>query len=166
MIVYFDKLADTSKIWIYQADRFIHVDEEKALTESLTAFCNQWTAHGQVLRTSFKIEHHYFIILGVDESYSNASGCSIDGSVHMLKAFQQQWNLDFFDRRIAFFVNNEVKTYPMPDVKAFFKNRELDETSMFFNNSITSKSELSSNWLIPVKGSWLARHLPDTVVVS
>ena len=167
MFVEFEELGDSSKIWIYQADRFITTSEVKVIEETLTAFCGQWTAHGQPLRTSFKIVHHYFIILGVDERYSNASGCSIDGSVHTLKALQQELNIDFFDRsRVAFLINNEVKMYSIPDVKKFFSAREMDAKTLVFNSIITTKAELNTKWLVPAGESWIAKYLPNTVVVS
>ena len=167
MLVDFKELGDSSKIWIYQTDRFITSSEEKKITETFTQFCQQWEAHGNPLRTSFKIEHHYFIILGVDEQFSNVSGCSIDGSVHTLKTLQKELNSDFFDRnRIAFYINNEVKTYSLPEVKRFFKTNEFDAKSMVFNNTITTKAELESKWLVPAGDSWLAKYIPKTAVAS
>jgi hypothetical protein len=161
MFADFKELGDSSKVWIYQTDRFITSSDERMITEKLTAFCDQWSAHGQPLRTSFKIEHHYFIILGVDEQYSNASGCSIDGSVHTLKALQEQLHSDFFDRnRVAFFLNNEVKTYSISEVKKFFNAREFDAKTQVFNNVITTKAELEKKWLVPAGESWLAKYIP------
>lgn len=167
MLVDFKELGESSKVWIYQTDRFITSDDEKKIVDTFTVFCQQWEAHGQPLRTSFKIEHHYFIILGVDEQYSNVSGCSIDGSVHMLKDLQKELTSDFFDRnRVAFFVNNEVKTYSLSEVKKFFKANELDAKSLVFNNTITTKAELEKKWLVPAGESWLAKYIPETTAAS
>jgi len=167
MFVDFKELGDSSKVWVYQADRFITSSEEKIITTALISFCQQWAAHGQPLRTSFKIEHHYFIILGVDEQYSNASGCSIDGSVHTLKALQQELSIDFFDRsRVAFHLNNEVKTYSIPDTKKFFSAREFDGNTLVFNNIVTTKAALDTQWLVPASESWVAKYIPKTAVAS
>ncbi|HZX75086.1 MAG TPA: hypothetical protein VFE57_11730 [Cyclobacteriaceae bacterium] len=165
MLVDFKELGESSKVWIYQTDRYISSTEEKKINDTFTEFCNQWEAHGTPLRTSFKIEHHYFIILGVDEEYSNVSGCSIDGSVRTLKTLQKELTSDFFDRnRLAFFINNEVKTYSLPEVKAFFKANEFDAKSLVFNNTITTKAELGKKWLVPAGESWLAKYIPNAAV--
>jgi hypothetical protein len=165
MLVDFKELGNSSKIWIYQTDRFITSSEERRIAETFTEYCQQWSVHGQPLRTSFKIEHHYFIILGVDEEYSNVSGCSIDASVHTLKALQKELNSDFFDRnRVAFLLNNEVKTYALPEVKKFFSTGEFDAKTLVFNNVITTKAELEKKWLVPAEESWLAKYIPNSTV--
>jgi len=167
MFIPFEKLPPHSRIWIYQADRPFSNDEEKIISNSLTNFCSQWGAHGNPLQTSFKIEYHQFVILVVDESSADASGCSIDGSVRVLKELGNQLTLDFFDRsKVAFLENEKVHTYSLIQLKSLFQSGDLTSASQTFNNLVANKAELESNWKTSVQKSWLTKYLPkDTLSV-
>ncbi|HEV8514968.1 MAG TPA: hypothetical protein VGQ59_16905 [Cyclobacteriaceae bacterium] len=167
MFIPFEKLPPHSRIWIYQSDRPFSIDEEKIISDSVLSFCSQWEAHGNPLQTSFKIEHHQFIILVVDESSAGASGCSIDGSVRVLKELGSRLNIDFFDRsRVAFLENEKVQTYSLSQLKSLFQSGELTSASQTFNNLVASKAELEINWKTSAQKSWLTKYLPkDTLSV-
>jgi len=167
MFIPFEKLPPHSRIWIYQSDRPFTVDEEKIISNSLTSFCSQWEAHGNPLQTSFKIEYHQFAILVVDESSAGASGCSIDGSVRILKELGNHLNIDFFDRTLVTFLENEkVRSYSLNQLKSLFQSGELNSSSQTFNNLVTSKAEWKINWKTSVQKSWLTKYLPkDTLSV-
>jgi hypothetical protein len=167
MLISFEELSDTSRVWIYQATRIFTAGEESIIAEQLEAFCEQWAAHGHPLKTSFKVVHHQFIILAADESYHLPSGCSIDSSVHVIKSLQTKTGIDFFDRTlIAFKLMDEVKLFPLTRLKDEFTNGTLTPESLSFNNLVATKLEWQNNWLVPAKNSWLARYLPKSVVVS
>ena len=165
MFISFDSLPSNARLWIYQADRSLNPTEEKSLTIILQEFCAQWEAHGQPLKTSFKIEHHRFVILAVDENYSNASGCSIDGSVRIFKSLQQELGINFLDRStVAFLLADEVKTFPLTELKNLFLSGRLTASSSTFNNLIERKSDFEKAWLTTVAQSWLVKYLPKPAV--
>ena len=85
MYVDFDTLKDNSRIWVYQSSREFNGDEVKAIEAKLKDFVNEWTRHGDDLKASFEIKYNHFIILAVDESFNQVSGCSIDASTHIFK---------------------------------------------------------------------------------
>jgi len=167
MLIPFEKLAPHSRIWIYQADRPFSHEEEKVISNSLLSFCSQWEAHGNSLQTSFKVEYHQFVILVVDESSAGASGCSIDGSVRVLKELGNQLTIDFFDRtKVAFLKNNKIQSYSLNQLKSLFESGELTASSQTFNNLVINKAEWEINWKTPVEKSWLTKYLPkDTLSV-
>jgi hypothetical protein len=165
MYVPFEELNDQSRLWIYQGNRAFTVEEESFISQSLTEFCNQWAAHGNPLKTSFKVEHHQFIVLAADESFGLPSGCSIDGSVHVIKALQEKTHIDFFDRSlIAFSIDGKTKLFPLASLKGEFGAGTLTAETYAFNNLVATKAEWQTGWLCPVKNSWLARYLPKAVV--
>ncbi|HEY5826311.1 MAG TPA: hypothetical protein VIT44_18200 [Cyclobacteriaceae bacterium] len=167
MKVLFEELSNNSRLWIYQAGRIFTSGEEGLINKELEAFCEQWSAHGHPLKTSFKIAHHQFLVLAADESYHLPSGCSIDSSVHVIKSLQIETGIDFFDRTlIAFKLGDEVKLFPLTKLKEEFANGTLTSETLSFNNLVTTKLDWQNNWLVPVKDSWLARYLPKSVVES
>ena len=161
MYISFEQMPVQSRIWIYQADRAFSPDEEKNISDSLTRFCSRWEAHGNPLQTSFKIEYHRFVILAVDEILAGASGCSIDGSVRVLKELGDQMKIDFFNRTsVAFLENENVQSYSLPQLKTLFGSGQLTPTSRTFNNLVATKAEWEINWKISVQKSWLTKYLP------
>lgn len=167
MLKPFDQLPSTSRLWIYQANRKFSLPERQLIRTQLDALCEEWSAHGVPLHTSYEVMFDQFIILAVDESSAGASGCSIDGSVRTLKAIQQEVGLDFFNRQeIAFLINESIHTYAMSAMSTLFVNGVLNGETMTFNNALTTKNEWENGWKIPVKDSWLARYLPKSVVAK
>src|SRR5258706_13881128 len=131
MYIAFEQLPPDSGVWIYQADRSFSEAEEKIIADSLKDFCSQWAAHGTQLETSFAVMHSQFIVLSVNENAYGASGCSIDGSVRVLKDLNQQFDIDFFNRtKIAFLIEGEVMLYSMHELPTLFKSNKLLGTSI------------------------------------
>jgi hypothetical protein len=165
MYLKFESLPDHSRVWVYQSTRAFADSEKTQLTEGLTALCDQWSAHGAPLHTSFTIAFDQFVIMAVDELQHGASGCSIDGSVRYLKSLQSALGLDFFDRSgIAFLEKGKVKVHPMTDLKSLFGEQALSAGTITFNNLVNTKAEWSSQWQVTVKNSWMARFLPKMTV--
>lgn len=165
MLIPFEQLPDHARLWIYQANRMLTATEVSSIEESLKALCSNWQAHGNDLHTSYQVVHQQFILLAVDEAMAGASGCSIDSSVRILKGIQNQTGLDFFDRtQVAFFENGTVTTFALSALKDAFVTGRLMGTSITFNNTITTKAQLSHQWKITVEKSWLAKYLPKTTL--
>ena len=160
MLIPFHQLSPLSKLWVYQANRiFTHVQKETIEAEA-KAFCEQWQAHGHPLKASFKLEHDLFLVLAVDETMTGASGCSIDGSVRMLKQLQAHLGIDFFDRSaIAFMVDGKIKLYKLAELKSLFAAGILTGQSLAFNNAVSSKADFETGWLMPISQGWLSRYL-------
>jgi hypothetical protein len=163
MIVPFNILPETARIWIYQCDRSIQPLESELIKSRISGFLEKWTAHGNTLHAGVDIVHAHFIIIGLDESLSGASGCSIDSLFRDLSAMGKELNVDFFNRElIAFFINNEVKLIPRGGLKTFFT--EVNAEVLTFNNLVSTKGDLEQTWLQPAKSSWLKRYMPTVTV--
>ncbi|MBI1768630.1 MAG: hypothetical protein HYR67_09675 [Bacteroidetes bacterium] len=165
MYIPFYQLPPDSRVWINQADRSFSDAEEKIISNSLELFCTQWSAHGNPLETSFAIKHNQFIVLSVNENAAGASGCSIDGSVRVLKELGQQLSIDFFDRtKIAFLSEGEIKLYSIQDLSMLFKSGTLSGSSITFNNLVADKIGFEKSWKISAEKSWLAKYLPKSAL--
>ncbi len=167
MYLPFESLPGHSRIWIYQSSRTFSSTEKKQLSAGLKELCEQWSAHGTPLHTSFTVEFDQFVIMAVDEQQHGASGCSIDGSVRYLKSLQNELGLDFFDRsEIAFLHNDKISLYPLTELKSLFESRTLSPDTITFNNLVNTKDEWTADWKQPVRSSWVARYLPKTAVAG
>jgi hypothetical protein len=165
MYIPFEELRAESRVWVYQGKRALSASEHEAVSKILHSFCSQWAAHGQPLKTSFKIEKAQFIVMAVDEDFHNPSGCSIDSSVGVLRQIQSAIGVDFLDRSVVpFLLNNQVTLVPLTEIKAAFTSGRLPSNSITLNTLAVTKSEFEIHWQIPAEKSWMVKYLPKTTL--
>jgi len=167
MFVPFEKIQDSSRIWIYQANRKFNSEESKIISHALTAFTEGWLVHGSPMQASFSLRYDQFVILAADEDANAASGCSIDDSVRTLKRLGSELTIDFFDRTLVGFKNEEhVFTISSSDLKTKLSDGVWNSDTLVFNNLVNTKRDLTQTWLVPAGASWLKRYLPKQTVVG
>jgi hypothetical protein len=165
MFVLFESLAPSSRVWIYQSDSRISQSHKEVITEILRQFSETWAAHGHPLRASFSIQHDHFVIIGVDESFNDTSGCSIDSSVRAIKQVAEATGLDFFNRNLIAFLKPEgVSLIKMGELKEKYQSGMWNVDSLTFNNLINTKAQLTGEWMIKAGASWLKRYVPQQSV--
>ena len=150
-----------SRVWIYQSNRPFNEQEEKEINEQLFQFSQSWKSHTEPVKGFGKLFFRQFIILMADESATGVSGCSTDSSVRLIKSLEKQYAVSLFDRLlILFFIKNKMEMLPLSQVQHAFEKGFINEDTLFFNNTISTKAALENNWLIPIKGSWLMKKIP------
>lgn len=165
MYIDFDKLPDTARVWVYQADRPLSDVEVNTVSESLQQTLGQWAAHGQPLLASAQVVENRFIIVAVDEGYTLPSGCSIDASVRTVQEIGRQISADFFDRSVAVqTATGSVQTFALPAIKLAVADGELTPDTPVFNTLVKTKAELLSGWRIRAADSWLKRYFKSVTV--
>lgn len=160
MLVDFDTLPDTSKVWIYQANRSFSETELIEIEQKLAAFITQWTAHGASLQAGYEIKYKRFITLALDQEVNAATGCSIDASVHFIQELEKDYQVDLMDKLNVSYKQGEFVAYkPLADFRKMAKNRSVSPNTIVFNNLVTNKAEYLSDWEVPAKDSWHSRFL-------
>lgn len=160
MLVNFESLPNYARIWIYQCNRSFSDAELSTLKDEISAFLNQWTAHGSELKAGFEIRYNRFITLGLDQSEASASGCSIDASVHFIQALEKKYAVDLLDKMNVSYKQGEFIAYkPLQDFKKMAKQRAVSKNTVVFNNLVATKQEYLENWEVPASESWHARFL-------
>ncbi|WP_422859616.1 ABC transporter ATPase [Flagellimonas sp. S174] len=160
MLVDFNSLPDTSRVWIYQANRSFTEEEIQEIEQSLGDFVTQWTAHGAQLQAGFITRYNRFIIIGLDQSHASASGCSIDASVHFIQALEKKYGVDLLDRMNVSFKQGEYIAYKtLKDFKKMAKERAISKNTIVFNNLVTNKMEFLEHWEVPASESWHSRFV-------
>jgi len=156
MYVPFHELPDTARIWIYQSDRPLNFEEVEVLSAALLNFTDSWTAHNKNLRASFQIFHSRFLILSVDETMENPSGCSIDTSVHFLRKVGEQMGVDWFNRTLVYYraEGEHIEMADLNEFKEMIKRAEVNEHTFVFNNMLQAKGQLADQWEVQLIDSW------------
>lgn len=160
MLVEFNQLPGSSRVWIYQANRSFTEDELSEIRTKLNTFLEQWTAHGSDLLASYRIEYKRFIVIGLNQSLNAASGCSIDASVHFIQQLEKDYGVDLMDKMNVSYKQGEFIAYKeLSEFKKMAKDRAVSKNTIVFNNLVATKAEFLDNWEVPAKDSWHARFL-------
>ncbi len=154
----FQGFPDSTRVWIYQSNRPFSDKEKTVLQSQLNAFAQSWTAHTLPLSAAAALLYDRFLILVVDESKEQASGCSIDSSVNFIKSIEQQYNIQLFDRLLFAFKNgDEVQSVPRSIFTQLYKDGKINDDTLVFDNMVTTLGDLRQNWLKPLSKSWHKR---------
>ena len=160
MLVNFNTLPETSRVWIYQANRSFTVAELMELGKELDAFITDWTAHGSDLQSGYEIRYKRFIILALDQTDTAASGCSIDTSVHFIQQLQKKYNVELLDKMNVSYKQGEFVAYKtLIDFKKMAKQKAVSMNTIVFNNLVTNKGEYLEHWEVPASESWHSRFM-------
>ena len=76
------------------------------------------------------------------------------------------FHVQLLDRQLlAFFIKDKVQLLPLSQLTFGVSNGFILPDTLYFNNTVATKTELENNWIIPVKNSWLASRIafPKTV---
>lgn len=152
---------ENSHVWIYQSNRVFTLPETIQIEELLKSFAKQWKSHGSPVKGYGGLLFGQFIIFMADETASGISGCSTDTSVRLVKNIEKDFQVDMFDRQmLAFIIEERIQLLPLSQVNTYLEEGYITKDTLYFNNTILTKKELLSNWIIPVKKSWLAMRMP------
>ncbi|HIF15495.1 MAG TPA: ABC transporter ATPase [Bacteroidetes bacterium] len=155
MQVSYDEIPSSAKVWIYQSDRIIKADEKENIKKALSGFLNNWDSHQSPLKCYGDIWYDIFIIIMVDENLNNASGCSIDKSVHFIKEVEKEMGLSLMDRMIfAYKEKEDIKLVSRSDFQNGINKGDINENTRVFNNLVITKAEFELKWEVPLKESW------------
>ena len=160
MLVEFNDLPDTSRVWIYQAGRSLTENEISEIKQKLEAFLELWTVHGSTLEASYEIRYKRFIVIALNQELQAASGCSIDASVNFIQQLEKEYNIELLDKMNVSYRQGDFIAYkPLLDFKKMAKQNAVSQNTIVFNNLVTNKYEYINYWEVPARDSWHARFV-------
>jgi len=160
MLVQFNTLPETSRVWIYQANRSFSDTELEEIKSKLDVFIESWTAHGSDLKAGYDIRYKRFIIIALDQQLNQATGCSIDASVTFIQQLEKEYNVDLLDKMNVSYKQGEFVAHKtLTDFRKMAKQKAVSKNTIVFNNLVTNIGELNESWEIPASQSWHNRFL-------
>lgn len=151
----YQELGPNSRAWIYQSSRELNEEEVIQIESAGKRFIEQWATHGKALSAALSIFHNRFIVLFADEAQVEASGCSIDASVHFIKQIEDAFKIDLFDRmQVAYEEDGKIKSMHLQEFREAIDNGVLPKDTQVFNNLIETKAEFEEKWKVPLEESW------------
>ncbi|MEM9917601.1 MAG: hypothetical protein AAF990_05860 [Bacteroidota bacterium] len=161
----YNALSADSRVWIYQSSRPFNQDELAVLKEQINRFTTEWVSHNRQLKAFGDVYYQQFIVLMVDEGPANASGCSIDSSVHFVKELEQLYAVNLFDRMTFVYQKGEdLHFVPQEEFSRLYENGQIDDETSVFDNLVKTKGDFESQWIKPLGKSWHKRMVPELPV--
>ncbi|SEP68570.1 hypothetical protein [Neolewinella agarilytica] len=154
-----NQLVSESRIWIYGAERALTSEETTYIKTKLQEFVSNWVSHRRELKAAADILHNRFIVIAVDETQAEASGCSIDGSVHFLQGLGAEMGIDFFNRmRFSYRdAQGDIHTVSREEFKELYRSGKLENDSIVFDPLVKELGELRQIFERPLEDSWHSR---------
>ena len=160
MLVDFNTLPETSRVWIYQANRSFSTTELEEIKSKLDIFVENWSSHGKGLQAGYEIKYKRFIILALNQELNAATGCSIDDSVSFIQQLEKDYQVDLLDKMNVSYKQGDFVAYkPLSDFRKMAKDKAVSKNTIVFNNLVTNIAELKENWEVPASESWHNRFL-------
>jgi len=160
MLVDFQKIPDSSKVWIYQSNRKFYTDEIEVIKTKIEVFLSSWKDSDIDIIASYQFLYDRFIIFSVDEMLNKLTIDAIDKSVAFILQLQSDYKIELLDKLNVCFKQGEFVQYKeLKEFKKLLKSKSISEKTIVFNNLINTKEELENNWEIPLEDSWHNRFL-------
>ncbi|HWY13272.1 MAG TPA: hypothetical protein VN026_18215 [Bacteroidia bacterium] len=147
------------KVWIYILSKDLSIGERTQFIANCKTFTDSWTAHDQKLNASFELYKNRMLIMKVDESAYNASGCSIDKLQRFIQVQEKEFNLELLNRFLtALEVYSGLMIVHSFKIKELLEQHTINENTLVYDTAISSSEQLK-DWKKPLKNTWLNKYL-------
>jgi hypothetical protein len=151
-------LPPSTRVWVYSSNRPFDEKDISDVRAKIQDFAQQWISHNRQLRSLGDLVHDRFVVLMVDESQADASGCSIDKSVYFLKSLQAAYSVDLFDRmQFSYLEGEEVKTVNRDDFAQLYQQGIITDDTLVFDPLVSNKADFDAQFVKPLGQSWHKR---------
>lgn len=151
MLADFHTLPEESRIWIYASENILSKENQNYIINIISEDLKVWNAHKKPLTAGITILESHFIIIALDESKHNASGCSIDKLQNSIQKIEKELSIPLMNR-LNIFCKIEGLIVCVPS----FKLQSIAKAETYFYDlTIFRKSDLS-NYLKPISEGWCA----------
>ena len=158
MFVEFESMPDSSRVWLYQANRKLTEAESETVKEFLKESIGSWVTHGMPMKGSFNLIHDRILLIAADVDFQSPSGCSIDSSTRWLKDVGASLGVDFFDRSIGYFEGSELQFFSVFEAKKYVQSGVLTPETQVVNHKIATMADVKNGFTVSAAESFLKRH--------
>jgi hypothetical protein len=164
MFVPIHTLPDSARVWVYTSDRLFSEQENNLIRLKFEIFLDSWQSHQQDVRSSFEIKEKRFLIVAVDESYNEISGCGIDKSFHFVQELEAELGISLTNKTNVVFEKDETQiVLPFVKIKDAISEDILSSDYLYYNTLVLNLGELRTNFKINVKEGWVKKYFLATV---
>lgn len=160
-VVDFEQLPPGARIWIFASSRPLQGDEAAFLLEAVDRFLEDWKAHGAPLRSGREWRDDRFLVIGVDPTAEQASGCSIDGLFRGLRELEQRLATTLLEGGRVFYRDGKgnAQVALRKEVPTLSGVGVLTSDTPIFDVSLTDAAKYRSDFVRPARDTWVGSLL-------
>jgi len=158
----FDSLPDDARVWCFAAEPEPGPGETALLLDSMKQFIEQWTAHRHDLAAGVIWMHQRFLLVGLDESRTGASGCSIDALMGRLGDFEKELGVRLTDASPVWYRDDDgrIRSVGREEFRDLAQSGSVGPDTRVFDLTASILGPIRSDGLErPASMSWHARLL-------
>jgi hypothetical protein len=160
MLVPFESLSETAKVWVYPASRKFYKNEITEVEDKVNNFVSHWKETDANFKASYRFLHNRFVIIAAEDSEIQLTNQDLDQVVGFVLQLQSEYELELLDRMNVCFKQGEFVQYKeIKEFKKLLKNKSVSNKTIVFDNLIQTKEELEHFWEVPITESWYNRFL-------
>lgn len=161
MILDYEKINDSAKVYIYPSSRKFYTNEIEGLKNKIQAFLVLWSSDN-LENISYKFLYNRFIVFFIENKEAPIKSSALDAIASFILSLETDYNVSLLDRmNVCFKQGKYIQYKELKDFKDLLKNKALTERSIVFDNLITTKAEFKSNWETTITNSWYNRFLKN-----
>jgi hypothetical protein len=162
-ITSFESLPDTSRVWVYGADRDITGAGAQRLLGETDAFLAQWKAHGVDLTSARDWSRDRFLTIAVDQEQEGASGCSIDVLFRALKSLERELDAKLVTSGLVYYRGRDgrINSVTRDEFTEASERGDVDGDTEVFDLSVTTLAEWRGRFSSKAADSWHASLMSE-----
>lgn len=157
-LVPFSDLPDKARIWIFGSDKPLTGAVVDTLLAEVDSYLDTWKAHGFPLRAAREWRDNRFLIIGIDPTVEQASGCSIDGLFRSLQQLQTSIGAQLVGGGRVFYRDESGLAHAVArdEFSALAAQGKIGPRTPVFDTSLTQLDAWRSRFEQPLAESWAA----------
>ena len=160
-LVPFETLPDDARCWVFAARAPLDEVDEPRLLAAVDGFLLAWKAHGNALTSGRTFVDEHFLVVGVDERASDASGCSIDGLFRVLEKIEDGIGTSMVGGGNVYFrAGGLVICATRAQFEALATMGELDGETPVFDTTVSTVGDFRARFERHARESWHAQLMP------
>ena len=157
-LVPFTALPQSAKIWIFASDVPLAGAPADRLLADVDTYLQSWKAHGVPLRCARQWLDDRFLIVGIDPTEEQASGCSIDGLFRAVQGLERALATRLLGGGRVFYRDaaGQPAVASRDEFQALATQHAVSAETPVFNTGLTQLNEWQTSFERPLAQSWVA----------
>ena len=159
----FSSLPGDARVWIFASDRPLQSADAQRLLAEADSFLGAWKAHGAPLACAREWRDDHFLVIGVDPTVEQASGCSIDGLFRTLQKLEQSLGTRLVAGGRVFYrdADGAVQLAGRDQLGSLASSGAITSHTEVLDPSITNAADYRARFERPLAESWAAQLVPQ-----
>lgn len=154
MIVDYNSMPDTSKVWVFPSQKKIYPNEVEKLETRIHEFIEIWEKQNTALKASYTIKYKRFVVIFVDSQIAISTETT-NQLISFIFKLQAEFETELMDKMNACFKQGEYVQYKdLKNFKKLIKDKAINKNTIVFDNLVSTKYDFDNYWEIPASESW------------